>query len=350
MNIIKLLCTVSIAFFLTKCKEIEPHIITIKGAKSPKLRGRVLEIDKGCYSNMKLLDSCIVLIDGCGLTNFKIVNKNSRKNILSFGKEGKAPDQYWLPEIIETNYIEDGCFWIHDVNNKKIKRIEIDDVIANETYIPKTSFFCGADILGSCELNLDVSNGMTFFGIDHLNGKGDFFIYKRNESKLNWISFFKESRSNMIPNEKKAMAHYAKLRKDSNNIILGFRYFNRIHKYSDNGDLEDIIQIGEKDITPNFKEKSKYYIPENVVSHILDIEAIDSKLYILYSGYKQEQLRTPLKLSNKLIVFESFSKPTNVYNFDRYIYDIEMDDNGEIYGLSVDQDGFTNLVVYDLYE
>lgn len=219
------------------------------------------------YVDIKFFEKYLLLTDRNRENHFDLYETtNSCSEILKFAKRGDGPDEFGMPFPIKSSMknMEQGegfSFKLFDVNLKKISEIQFINLTRPKTKV-LTNQKMDPLLVGGFELNL-LNNG-NFVGKNHMEGKGNIFLFNPEIRDLKWVDFYPGLEKEPLPN-KKALAYesFIDISEDHETIVQAMRFFNRINLYDFSGKLEKSITLG-KPIEPDFSQETLYFVPENV--------------------------------------------------------------------------------------
>ena len=112
-----------IVLISTSCRHQD---VKLKTNENNVIVGKVLNLE-GVLStrNIHIIDSLIIIQESGNTYNFTVYNKNTLKLIGKFGRQGRGPSEYNVPEMMKQKIIKrDSAYLIiYDYNNKRIDSI-----------------------------------------------------------------------------------------------------------------------------------------------------------------------------------------------------------------------------------
>lgn len=179
--------------------------------------------------------------------------------------------------------------------------------------------------VGGFELNF-FKDG-TLVGKNHMEGKGNLFLFDPEIRELKWVDFYPRVEKEPLP-DKKALAYesFIDISENHKMIIQAMRFFNRLNFYTSDGQLEKSITLGNP-VEPDFSQETRYFIPRNVDFFYKGIICGTNYIYGLVDLHTSEE-------TTNFIVFDYEGNYIKGFQLDRGISKFAVNEkNGLFYGL-----------------
>lgn len=292
---------VSIILVFLFCACSGKNDITQLKIKNVLVPEKVVNISDGCYSEVLINDSLLILVSRCDTNLFHVYNKNTLDFITSFGKKGRSPQEFFEPIFyrnITTSVTSTSVLDFYDQNLAQNKRINFGNIAKGVN-----PYECiESSIL---EHELFETYDLSYLGKNKVVGRkigecpGLFFIDDLESKDRQWIDF--------IPNKGvddlyKTNVYHGSLWSNTKNIMYASRNFDEVLFFNSNGIL--------------LKEHHFSKLKKPVLSKTDPIVSTESMLYFL-RAYGTPNYCYALRVGRTGTDFyENFHAPTNILVFD----------------------------------
>jgi hypothetical protein len=233
----KLLLIIVIGLLIISCNKKKSIVITSLEYTKILTEERTYVIPEGCYDNVFIIDSMMVLTSLCDDKKIHVYNKETFELIEKFGTKGSAPFELSKPWTFTNTSItsKNDSLNFYDVSLWKYINVKLNKIISGEKI---------SDCISSNSLdkNLFFSSNLTVLNNDQIAGmsidesKGLFFIYDAYTENKKWIEYHPE----MKMDEKHRKSLYSGVitaNPSRNTIIHASRYFDQVSFYDITGNL-----------------------------------------------------------------------------------------------------------------
>ncbi|MEO9886845.1 MAG: BF3164 family lipoprotein [Balneola sp.] len=271
----------------------------------------------------------------------ELYSTNSHKLLLSFGKEGRGPNEFLGPSLIKNRSVSVGknIFFVHDYKRNKIARIEIGEVLKDSQNfeilpIPKTDhhmtfvhYISDRYIIGT------PSQGGIMTILDLMNGESNLVPYlpelEFNVPEFSLPTIFRPA---VLVNKKK------------NRIVVAPLYLGEMSFFNFKGELINSVAF-----EPRNKYEEELIQGEQAFSEIkeqiIELELVDDYIYALNSNTSVKNFRSNQR-QNKIQVFNWNGNPIKEYILEQeHIFSMSVDPiQKRIYGYNMSAK--THNIVY----
>ncbi|MCH7412815.1 TolB-like 6-bladed beta-propeller domain-containing protein [Belliella sp. R4-6] len=242
------------------------------------------------FSEFAVVGSNLILLDRSQSEIFQVYSTSNFEKLGSFGKEGDGPEDFSLPKFVKNSVSgKSDEFWIFDPNKKRFQKIKVDKNLASG-YSLQENIIMDPKILGSFDINIMPSGKI--IGKNPIEGKGSFYLFDPETRELTWQEFHPKIPEESLFKKSKSFVYNSLILHNEKNkkIAQAMYYFNQVHIYDENANLEKTFTLGDL-ITPDLSEESRSFIPPSILNNFVDLKATDAHIYALYIGLKQSELR-----------------------------------------------------------
>jgi len=318
------------------------------------IQGEVLDIkEKVCINQLRVYDTVLLCImnQRCCEKAVQLFSIKRHTRIACFGKKGNGPGEFYLPILMPSGSYPDGIandlsFWIQDVNHKKFKLFQLQEVMKGN-YLPEKTIFIEPGLLDGYELNF--INKEKVMGEDHQMGKGLYFSYDFSTKERKWVDYFPRPDNTFIPKEKIPIIYTVRIRynKTLQTTVVAYRFFNRIGFYDNSNRLISNIIIGDP-VIPNFSQKTRFFVPDNVKTYFISLYLTEKYVYGLMADATQEKiLEEPGAIKSKVIILDWKGNLIKALRLDKSINGFTIDEKNQmLYGVVSTQEGFSYIYSY----
>lgn len=313
---------------------------------------KIKEIEKDNeFSEFAVVGKNLILLDRSQSEIFQVYSTSNFEKLGSFGKEGDGPDDFSLPKFVKNSVSEKSNeFWIFDPNKKRFQKIKVDKSL-NSGFSIEENIIMDPKILGSFDINIMPSGKI--IGKNPIEGKGSFYMFDPETREMIWQEFHPEIPDESLFKKSKAFVYNSLLLHNEKNkkIAQAMYYFNQVHIYDENANLEKTFTLGDL-ITPDLSEESRSFIPPSLLNCFVDLKATDIHIYALYTGLKQSELReTDENFYSTVYKLDWNGNLIETYKLELLLNLIALDPlNNKIYGLHFKNDKGSFERVPEIYQ
>lgn len=332
-----------------KINEIEPigstKVTQLKAEKVKKIE------EDNEFSELAVVGKNLILLDRSQSEIFQVYSTSNFEKLGSFGKEGDGPDDFSLPKFVKNSVSEKSDeFWIFDPNKKRFQNIKVNKNLTSG-YSLKENIIMDPKILGSFDINIMPSGKI--IGKNPIEGKGSFYLFDPETREIFWQEFHPKIPDESLFKKSKAFVYNSLLLHNEKNkkIAQAMYYFNQVHIYDENANLEKTFTVGDL-ITPDLSEESRSFIPPSLLNSFVDLKATDTYIYALYTGLKQSELReTEENFYSTIYKLDWNGNLIETYKLELLLNLITLDPlNNKIYGLHFKSDKGSFERVPEIYQ
>jgi hypothetical protein len=338
----------AIALTLFSCNKQENrnrYIIAMDDIKFKQLEGKVVikgDDDLTIGFELLIIDSLCILIDFTRQGNiFRIYDIENFNKVRFFGEIGQGPNDFTSPpSFIST--VEKDKFSAFDMNQARITEFCITDRDSISIASTRSMF----PLLHSYSLNQIDDN--RFAGRNPSGADGLFFIYDYSQDAMRWISY---STKHDIDIERSMHDLYIgplRINAEKNIIVCALRFFNRILFFDLDGNHIKEVQIGSKELFPEWNEEWNM-VCFSSVTYFLDMCITADHIYALWVEGLFHQAGEFEYAPSKVFVFNWEKELVSALQLDMPITRIAVSkDSAMLLGFADDGTGLTDVIKYDI--
>ena len=232
-----------IPFFLTSIMlscEQDIEFTTISLINLPEV-SETFRIDEGCYEEVFVLDSFLIMMARCDDYKIHVYDKNNLKFITKFGTAGQGPCDFNVAKPLQnsSSSLNSNNIILFDTRLFQLKTVNLNKLLSNEN-IANCVFSAPVDrdLRYMREINKLGESKFAAVGMSNYGKEGLFVIMDTLTKENQWIEFLPKKR---MPDRYKRLVYYGFLgaNSDKNSIIYASRYFDQILFYDMKGQLKN---------------------------------------------------------------------------------------------------------------
>lgn len=290
------------------------------------------------FSDLAITNNYTIFLDFFGDTIFKAYRNADLLLPAISAVKGNGPNDFISPYFNKTNYnnSNDSILYLIDLNSWSIKSVNLYHNKNTPVFVKSEPLYQSFPPISECNItsktiigtDVDVSNNRLFFIFNKENKSIQSVPYypiidKKYEQE--YLSYLYESK--LIVNE------------GENSICVAMKNFNMILFYDLNGQRLQSIGIGN---AIRYPEKDDGYLDfPKFPKYFTHINATKQYVYCLYQGGDEANSLT------KIFILDWHGKHISTIQTERNLFKIAISpDDKYIFGLSITQDGGTDVVKY----
>ena len=348
MNI-RAIIVVFAAFSLSSCYREESrnrYIIAMEDINFKQLEGKLVvkgDDDLTIAHELLIVDSLCILINSTERGGiFRVYDIENFNKARSFGEIGQGPNDFLAPPFFISTRENDG-FSVID----RIQARIVEFCNANRDSIHITSTREILPLLHSSNVNQIDEN--LFIGTKSLSANGLFFMYDYSQDVMEWISYTTRHSRNLRGHRNRMYISFLRANKDRNLIVCALRFFNRIVFFDFDGNHVKEIQIGYRELTPEWQREWNM-VSMSSTTYFLDMCTTTEHIYILWVNAFFDEIGEFIRRDPaKVFVFNWEKELVSALQLDKPISRIAVSEDGSmLLGLADDGTGLTDVIKYDL--
>ena len=305
------------------------------------LSNEVNYIPPSCYSEIKLLDSVLILIDQCNNNFIHLYSIAEEEKITQAGTKGRGPNEmigplFYKPSI-SANKTTKQEVYLYDVNLQKDYALNLKGDSVG--FITGTQM--GTDINQRGWQLTRLKNNV--IGIDLIE-TCMYFNYNKNTNDKSNIAYPDVYNDYLKHDQEIILDKDICVNEEKKKIVIGMHYFNHLYFYDMQGNILKSYAIN-KGQDPKIEENQ--VVSMSNYFYTFDIYGTTKNIYILWYGEKLINIEENDTQGINLLVFDWDMNFIKNYQLDKEIYDFAVDEkNRKLYGLTWNDQDEGLLVSY----
>jgi hypothetical protein len=283
----------------------------LPAAKEIKDTLQSVKIIEGCYTDVFIADSLLILIANCDSNFFHVYDKNTLRLLNKFGYKGNAPHEFIRLMNYNTTTLDDRnlliqFFDIHSGHNKTVdfERIMKGESVAGcvkEEPVDENLLFCHS-------VNFLGNNKVAMISVDE--SEGLFMIYDQKTKNKSWVDYHPK----MKMEEKLRLSAYygiVNANPDKEKIVYASRFIDEILFFNMEGKLQNAWYLS--DIKKPDKAAKFMGISNDANVYALRTYSTPQHIYVSRVCQSMKQLVKEPKNPVQIIAFDWDGNLTDVY-------------------------------------
>jgi len=360
-NFMKNLTKIQLAVFsfaipLFSCKVAEKHhddfhLIDTSGLQ--ELVGREIStIDSSCYYDGMVIDSTLLLIDGCNDYFLYGFEPGQFGPIVETGLTGQGPGDFIsMPFFSRSNEESKLTVWDPSGFLKEAEITRADLTFSESKHL--SIEFRGAKTVAK--------SGNRVYASKHRSSKGVVLYHQEGEDGVHWIvppDYIKAHLDNFVSGEELTQPladNNFEVGEADQFLAVGMKYYNSLFFINNEGQvLKSFLIAGQQGqdnlIVPKAAPEDEF-LPEESSVFVYDSYATDRFLYFLsYGGSSLYNFQNHYDYGNPhLLIFDREMNYVEGFSLDRMLGFICVSaDDKRLFGGALESDGITTMVEYEL--
>lgn len=339
------LCFICIlfSFLLFSCNREDGNIRYVSEKQTCALIGEVVmssDSNLNVFYDLTITNNHTVFLDFFGDTIFKVYRNTDLFKPTIFAVKGNGPNDFVSPYFNKTNYdnSNDSILNLIDLNSWSIKTVNLSFDKNTHIFVKSESLYETFPPINECNI---ISENIIGTDVDVSNNRL-FFIFNKEDKNIQSIPYYpvvdKKYQQEHLPflYECKLIAN-----EKENAICIAMKNINMILFYDLKGQQIQSIKIGNMIKYP--EKDDKYLDFPKSPKYFTHINATKQYVYCLYQGGDEANSLT------KIFIMDWHGKHVSTIQTERNLFKIAISpDDKYILGLSITQDGGTDVVKYQL--
>lgn len=304
------------------------------------------QIDDYCVFDCALVDTLLVIQNGCANKWMSIYSTNNLSHIADFGVKGNLPGELLMPQIVKDANMNSSNFMIGDTNLGILYRLNLNDILnsSSESVIVQNSGKkLPNDMLLAVNMSMVSQEQSAYISI---KDKDDFFhiqnIIDNNKNVIKVSPNYTYSDINQ-----KIIAYTGSMYANSNKevVAIAFKHLDMVNFYTKDGELINSTKIS-KTVKPIITEE---FATELIIHNNL-IYGTTKYLYVQKLDATMPDIMDGKITNNKILKFDWNGNLLNVYQIPLNITTFCIDENSnKIYTISKSTNiGYAEIVEFEM--
>lgn len=328
---------------LFSCYEDKLAVDTVDLNESERIAGiELASIPPGCYWQMDIVDSMLVLNDGCHDDFFHFYDVETFAFQFSGGTEGRGPNDFQSAPFLAKSEI--AALAISEPQGL-LKYVDIND---DRLFVEKSIALNAGG--GSRDI---IETNDRIYGKNTSSGSGMIFYQnsKNSNSELKWIPIPPaiELIGQATNHRQRLSDNFFAVNESAKRVISGTRYFNNVFVFDWEGNVVESYEIDFPNQDVQLIDPATDYIAAAAPIFFNAVFSTGKYVYLLWHGLTFDEMdRMDDGLSSKILVFNWSGNFVKSYTLDGRIATMAVSpDDKKLLAAKMQEDGLTSIWLYE---